>query len=474
MRYQPLTAVWEVTMGCNMRCGHCGSSCAEPLPDELDTEQALELCDQIAGLGLRWITLSGGEPLTRKDLPLLVRRLRRQGVTVNIITNGWLMDARRVAELKDAGASTVAVSLDGTEEVHDAIRRAGSYRQAEAAFKLLGAQGVRTGAVTTVTKRNLNNLPALREELLRMGVKTWQVQIGLPMGNLKERPDWLIAPGDVAKLLDFCHETALQGQIRVFPADCVGYNTKKELEIRQIAFRQGRVPLWDGCNAGVRSFGILHNGDILGCTSIRDRAYIEGNVLTRRLRDIWEDPGAFAWRRGMTKADLGGECAACVYGGKCLGGCPNTRLTMNGTLQSENQYCAYALALKAFRERLSAEADAPPLVERAERKLREGAFQEAALLLGRALELSPDHPVALDMLGFAEFMCGNYARSQAANERALELNPQNAYAVKGLGLCLHRRGQGAEGLAYLEKAAQMTGYADPDILHDLAVVRAGR
>ena len=31
------TAVWEITMGCNMRCKHCGSSCAEALPDELNT-----------------------------------------------------------------------------------------------------------------------------------------------------------------------------------------------------------------------------------------------------------------------------------------------------------------------------------------------------------------------------------------------------------------------------------------------------
>ena len=40
------TAVWEITMGCNMRCKHCGSSCAEALPDELNTSEALEVCDQ--------------------------------------------------------------------------------------------------------------------------------------------------------------------------------------------------------------------------------------------------------------------------------------------------------------------------------------------------------------------------------------------------------------------------------------------
>lgn len=74
MKYQPMTDVWEVTMGCNMRCGHCGSSCAEALPEELTSKEALDLCDEIAQLGLRWITLSGGEPLTRKDIHHLVAR----------------------------------------------------------------------------------------------------------------------------------------------------------------------------------------------------------------------------------------------------------------------------------------------------------------------------------------------------------------------------------------------------------------
>lgn len=57
------TAVWEITMGCNMRCKHCGSSCAEALPDELNTSEALEVCDQ-----LKVITLSGGEPTTLNNL----------------------------------------------------------------------------------------------------------------------------------------------------------------------------------------------------------------------------------------------------------------------------------------------------------------------------------------------------------------------------------------------------------------------
>ena len=70
------TAVWEITMGCNMRCKHCGSSCAEALPDELNTSEALEVCDQLKDLGLKVITLSGGN-LRHVVTGILLRKISR-------------------------------------------------------------------------------------------------------------------------------------------------------------------------------------------------------------------------------------------------------------------------------------------------------------------------------------------------------------------------------------------------------------
>ena len=279
MKYQPITCVWEVTMGCNMRCGHCGSSCADALPDELTTEEALDLCDQIAELGLKWITISGGEPLTRKDVPMLVERLSSSGVAVNIITNGWLLSGETAQKLKESGISTVAISIDGTPEIHDRIRREGAFDHARGAFQTMKELGIYTGAVTTVTKQNIDILHDLKEELISMGVKSWQVQLGLPMGNLQERPDWVLEPERIQDIIDFAYETAKEGRIAIYLADCIGYYTKKEIEIKKIAYRTNMIAPWDGCNAGTRGFGILQNGDILGCTSIRSKEFIEGNMF---------------------------------------------------------------------------------------------------------------------------------------------------------------------------------------------------
>jgi radical SAM protein with 4Fe4S-binding SPASM domain len=465
-----MTAVWEVTMGCNMRCGHCGSSCAQALPDELTTEEALSLADEIAGLGLKWITLSGGEPLTRADLPKLIERLSSHSIAVNVITNGWALSRDMARILKESGISTVAISVDGTERIHDEIRCKGSFARIREAYKHLKEQGIKIGAVTTISNKNIDDLGELYETLCEMGVQSWQLQLGLPMGNFKEHQDWVVLPEKMDDIINFCYRICMYGKITVFPADCIGYYTDKEDYIRRSAYKS-RAGCWDGCNAGIRGFGILHNGDILGCTSIRDKQFIEGNIRNRRLHEIWNDPQCFTWRRNMTKQDLSGDCKICTYGSKCLGGCPNTRLTMNGDICSENLYCSYNLALKRMKADLERNNDAAQLLDEAKVNLRANKFQEAALESARALELDPNNKDILGVLGHAEFMCGNYTLCEEVNRKALELDPGDVYAMKGLGLALYKQGDAMQGEALLEQAARMTNYANSDIIHDLMIVK---
>lgn len=470
MIYQPITGVWEVTMGCNMRCGHCGSSCAEPLADELSTEKALDLCDQIAELGLKWITLSGGEPLTRKDVTKLVKRLSEKGVAVNMITNGWMLSQEMAESLKESGISTLAISIDGTRDIHDKIRKEGAFEHARQAFSRLKSIGVSTGAVTTVTNQNIDCLQNLKNELISMGVETWQIQLGLPMGNLKKQPDWVLDPAKMNHIIDFCYETAKEGKIRIFPADCIGYYTKKELEIKQISYRTNAVSVWDGCNAGIRGFGILQNGDILGCTSIRSKEFIEGNINERSLRDIWEDKENFLWRRDMSKDKLTDSCKICKYGNKCLGGCPNTRLTMNSSIYTENQYCSYNLQLKDMESKYSKIEDTEGLLKLAQGMMSREEYQDAAFALRQVLTLEPEHMEALKAKGFSEYMCGNYELCKEANEKALQLNKNDAYALRGYGIALYKMNDMAKGIECLKTAAELTGYNDRDLMYDLYIM----
>ena len=65
--YRIHTLVWEMTMGCNLRCKHCASSCKGRLEDELTKQEAMDVTRQIISMHPDWISLSGGEPLLRSD-----------------------------------------------------------------------------------------------------------------------------------------------------------------------------------------------------------------------------------------------------------------------------------------------------------------------------------------------------------------------------------------------------------------------
>jgi GTP 3',8-cyclase len=106
----------SVTERCNLRCVYCMPATGitlRPREEILsfdEIERAARVC---AGLGVRKIRLTGGEPLVRKNLPELVRRLAGiQGIdTVGMTTNGVLLKAR-IKELKQAGLHSVNISLD--------------------------------------------------------------------------------------------------------------------------------------------------------------------------------------------------------------------------------------------------------------------------------------------------------------------------------------------------------------------------
>lgn len=75
MKYKLEYVVREITRGCNMRCQHCGSSCTSPLADELTTREALNVCDELYNMGVKFVTLTGGEPTTRPDWYIIAKRL---------------------------------------------------------------------------------------------------------------------------------------------------------------------------------------------------------------------------------------------------------------------------------------------------------------------------------------------------------------------------------------------------------------
>jgi GTP 3',8-cyclase len=153
----------SVTDKCNLRCVYCMP--LEGLPwlrrDELlSYEEIAEIVRVMAGLGLRRVRISGGEPLVRRDLPVLVRLLAAvPGIEdLALSTNGVLL-APIAEELRAAGLHRVNISLDSLrpERIAALGRRAGVDRDIFRGLDAAEEVGFRPLKVNTVVMRGRND-----------------------------------------------------------------------------------------------------------------------------------------------------------------------------------------------------------------------------------------------------------------------------------------------------------------------------
>jgi MoaA/NifB/PqqE/SkfB family radical SAM enzyme len=111
----PLYVAWQITNECNLACLHCieESGPGKAFKDELTTEQAYGIIDQLIASEVPYVSFSGGEPMVRPDFFGMVERITKGGVGLKIETNGHYLTVDNCKKLKDFGVKAVQVSLDG-------------------------------------------------------------------------------------------------------------------------------------------------------------------------------------------------------------------------------------------------------------------------------------------------------------------------------------------------------------------------
>ena len=117
----PQALIAELTHRCPMHCVYCSNPLEmQTRESELSTDQWLGIIRQAATLGCWHLHLTGGEPLSRHDLPSLVAGGRAAGLYVNLITSGLGLTHQRLGQLVEAGLDHVQLSFqDSTEASAD-------------------------------------------------------------------------------------------------------------------------------------------------------------------------------------------------------------------------------------------------------------------------------------------------------------------------------------------------------------------
>jgi len=136
-RPTPISIMLRLTNRCNLKCPFCVMR--ELDKSEMPYELLKKILCEIDNLGIAYVTISGGEPMLRKDFPKLTNLISKRKFYSVLNTNGTLIDEKMVSIIANS-YDAVRISIDGDQKTHDKIRGIkGSYAKSMNAIRQLSS-----------------------------------------------------------------------------------------------------------------------------------------------------------------------------------------------------------------------------------------------------------------------------------------------------------------------------------------------
>lgn len=172
---------------CNANCTHCYEKFLhKKFKHSMTTSEIKKTIDQFHKLGGFRVFFCSGEFLLREDALELIRYTRSKRIIVWIVSNGILLDEKKIKELKEAGLTQLVISIDSANPgTHDKLRRVdGCFEKATEALKIAKKNGISTYIWTYVTKTNFNELDGIVKLGIKLKTQYTFVYFPLLSGNL--------------------------------------------------------------------------------------------------------------------------------------------------------------------------------------------------------------------------------------------------------------------------------------------------
>ena len=353
--YRPYTLIAELTYRCPLRCPYCSN----PLDyaarhNEIDHDTWLRVFAEAEALGCVQLNLTGGEPLIRDDLELLVEGAHRFDLYTNLITSGIPLTFERLARLRDLGLDSVQLSIQSVRPSEsDRIAGAPSFRRKLEAMQWVTSLGLPLTMNVVLHRDNIAEvadfialaelMSADRLELANAQYLGWALRNRsalLPTREQLER----------ARTLTAHARGRLQGKMEVLFVTPDYYST----------YPKSCMDGW-----GRRFIVVNPEGFALPCHLARTITGLHfDNVAERPLEDIWHHSSCFNRFRGEDW--LPDPCRTCHRRTIDFGGCRCQAFHVTGNAGVTDPACSLSSdhsLIEAARNQATQRAGTPVLFE---------------------------------------------------------------------------------------------------------------
>lgn len=318
----PKRVYWEVTRACPLACTACSVGATPSRhPRELTTDEALSLLREIASFSdpPPELVITGGDPLCRDDIDVLVDHARKLGIDVVLwVSPSGNMTHPRLRKVQAAGARAMGLALDDvTSEGHDRWHAPGTFKRTIQAITDIRNIGLEVHINTMVTHESLVELPGLYEYIRDLAVGQWNIFFMVPVGGTKEMPEVSAIQAEV--LMNWIYDVSRTAH---FPIDVLEAPQYRRIVFQRL--REAGVPLGEisktpqaaqfGLREGNGILFISHVGDVYPSPFLQ---VVAGNIRGRSLTALYRRSRLFKELRDPTR--LKGDCARCQYRRICGG-----------------------------------------------------------------------------------------------------------------------------------------------------------
>jgi AdoMet-dependent heme synthase len=339
---------WEMTQACGLACKHCrAEAMPTPHPLELNHDDSKALLNQLVGFGdpLPHLILTGGDPLSRKDIYELIDYACGLGLEVSITPSATPeLTNEAISKLQQHGIQSLGLSLDGScAEKHDNIRAVpGTFDRTMEAARQAGRLGIPIQVNTLVAEETADDLPAIYE-LLRTSfpVMRWSLFFLISVGRGKALNE--VSPEDGEGIMNwvldlvprapFAVKTTEAPSYRRLALDRVRTSGLETPELRDTALYKG-FQIRDGHGiVFVSNLGEVYPSGFLPMPC--------GNVRSQSLVEIYRNSSIFRALHSPEK--FLGRCGACEFKHIC-GGSRARAFAHTGNLLEADPFCPYVPA----------------------------------------------------------------------------------------------------------------------------------